>query len=226
MRKSLWNLACALVALLALAMPVGAEPLQQQPAVQITSPEMGSQVRGLVPIVGSATVPSFQFYKVEYGVGASPGSWAVIGSLVESPVASGQLAMWDTNTVPDGVYTLRLQAVKTDGNFEEFVVRGVVVANSAPTSTPTPEATETPFGQERSTAFPSPTPIVATATPRIITPEGPISGATPTPTLSLPDQGDPLIDTEGWDQAFLLGAASMGIVFVLLGLIFAIRSLI
>jgi len=101
-----------------------------------------------------------------------------------------------------------------------------VVANSAPTSTPTPEATETPFGQERSTASPSPTPIVATATPRVITPEGPISGATPTPTLSLPDQRDPLVDTEGWDQAFLLGAASMGIVLVLLGLIFAIRSLI
>ncbi|MGC9360278.1 MAG: hypothetical protein ACP5G7_07890 [Anaerolineae bacterium] len=226
MRKRLWNLACLLVALLVLTVPIGAEPLQQQSAVQITSPEMGAQVRGLVPIVGSASVSPFQFYKVEYGVGPSPSSWAVIGSLVESPVINGQLAMWDTNTVPDGVYTLRLQAVKTDGNFEEFVVRGVVVANSAPTSTPTPEATETPFGQERFTATPSPTRIQPTATPRIIAPEGPIAGATATPTLSLPSQRDPLIDTEGWDQAFILGAASMGIVFVLLGLVFAIRSLI
>jgi hypothetical protein len=226
MCKTPWYLACALVALLVVATPIGAEPLQQQPAVQITSPEMGAQVRGLVPIIGSASVSPFQFYKVEYGVGPSPSSWAVVGSLVESPVTNGQLAMWDTNSVPDGVYTLRLQAVKTDGNFEEFLVRGVVVANSAPTSTPTPEATATPVGGDRSVASPSPTRIEPTATPRIITPEGPIAGATATPTLSVPSQRDPLIDTEGWDQAFLLGAASMGIVFVLLGLIFAIRSLI
>ncbi len=226
MLKSVWKLACALVVLLLLAAPIAAEPLQQQPAVQITSPEMGAEVRGLVPIIGSASVSPFQFYKVEYGVGPSPANWAVIGSLRESPVINGQLEVWDTNTVPDGVYTLRLQAVKTDGNFEEFVVRGVVVANTSPTSTPTPEATETPVGQDRFAASPTPRPAEPTATPRIITPQGPLSGATPTPTLSVPSQSAFPVDPEGWDQAFLLGAASMGIVFVLLGLIFAIRSLI
>lgn len=227
MRNSVGKLAWLLIACLILAVPVGAEPLQQQPAVQITSPEMGAEVRGLVSIVGSASVEPFQFYKVEYGVGPSPADWAVIGALRESPVINGQLEVWDTNSVPDGVYTLRLQAVKTDGNFEEFLVRGVVVANTRPTLTPTPEPSETPVEEEDPLA-PSPMPRTPepTATQRVIAPQEPIAGATATPTLSVPDQSVLPVDPEGWDQAFLLGAASMGVVFVLLGLLFAIRSLI
>lgn len=229
MTKYAWNLVLVLAVLVVLATPA----LAQQVAVQITSPEMGAEVRGLVPIIGSASVEPFQFYKVEYGIGSSPNQWALIGSLHEAAVINGQLEVWDTNTVPDGVYTLRLQAVKTDGNFEEFVVRGVVVANTRPTSTPTPEATETPSLEEQqpqqsqqtgataTPSLPSPTP-----TARVIAPQDPIAGATPTPTLSVPNQRVLPIDPEGWDQAFLLGAASMGAVFVLLGLLFAIRSLL
>lgn len=226
--KNASNLVCALTALLILAVPVLAEPVQQQVTVQITSPEMGAEVRGLVPIIGSASVAPFQFYKVEYGIGPSPNQWALIGSLHESPIINGQLEVWDTNTVPDGVYTLRLQAVKVDGNYEEFFVRGVVVANTRPTSTPTPEPTETLLPQEQQPQAATPTPRTPkpTATPRIIAPQGPISGATPTPTLSVPSQSVLPIDPEGWDQAFLLGAVSMGVVFVLLGLMFAIRSLL
>ncbi len=226
--NNVYKLALALVVLLVLAAPALAQPVQQQATVQITSPEMGAEVRGLVPIIGSASVEPFQFYKVEYGIGSSPSQWALIGSLRETPVINGQLEVWDTNTVPDGVYTLRLQAVKTDGNFEEFTVRGVVVANTRPTSTPTPEATETPLPEEGPQTAATATPRLPTATPttRVIAPQGPIGGATPTPTLSVPNQSVLPIDPEGWDQAFLLGAASMGAVFVLLGLLFAIRSLL
>jgi len=226
MAKYAWNLILVLATLVVLATPA----LAQQVAVQITSPEMGAEVRGLVPIIGSASVSPFQFYKVEYGIGSSPSQWALIGSLHETAVINGQLEVWDTTTVPDGVYTLRLQAVKTDGNYDEFFVRGVVVANTRPTSTPTPEPTETPLPQEQqqtqTAATATPGVPEPTATPRIIAPQNPITGATPTPTLSVPNQSVLPIDPEGWDQAFLLGAASMGAVFLLLGLVFAIRSLL
>ena len=229
--NNVYKLVLAVAVLLVLAAPVLAQPVQQQVAVQITSPEMGAEVRGLVPIIGSAAVEPFQFYKIEYGIGSSPNQWALIGSLRETPVINGQLEVWDTNTVPDGVYTLRLQAVKTDGNFEEFIVRGVVVANTRPTSTPTPEVTETPLPEEgpqspQTAATATPGLPTATPTTRVIAPQDPIGGATPTPTLSVPNESVLPIDPEGWDQAFLLGAASMGAVFVLLGLLFAIRSLL
>ena len=233
MRTHARKLFLALVALLVLTVPTLAQPVQQQVAVQITSPEMGAEVRGLVPIIGSASVEPFQFYKIEYGIGSSPSQWALIGSLRETAVINGQLEVWDTNTVPDGVYTLRLQAVKIDGNYEEFQVRGVVVANTRPTSTPTPEVTETPSLEEQQPQQPqqggaTATPALPepTATTRVIAPQDPISGATPTQTLSVPNQSVLPVDPEGWDQAFLLGAASMGAVFLLLGLLFAIRSLL
>jgi len=119
----------------------------QQPAEQqvvITYPREGDTVRGTVEITGSAMVPSFRFFKVEFGVGTNPSSWSVIGNLQYLPVTSGRLASWDTWLLPNGVYTLQLQAVKEDGNYEAFFVRGITVANTTPTARPaTPTLTPT-----------------------------------------------------------------------------------
>jgi len=129
---------CLFIALLPL---VAATFAQQGAQVIITSPQENATARGLVVIKGSASVPAFQFYKVEYGRGADPSDWHLIGSTVPNPVIDGVLAQWDTTALPDGVYTLRLQAVKMDGNYEEYYARQIVVANKRPTETPTPEAT-------------------------------------------------------------------------------------
>jgi hypothetical protein len=51
--------------------------------------------------------------------------------------------------------------------------------------------------------------------------------STPTPTLVRAVARDTLqLDTEGWKQAFIVGASAMGVVFVILGLAFALRRLI
>ena len=203
---------------------VRAQPSQQQMQVEITSPEMNAELRGLVAVMGSASVPNFQFYKVEFGVGPSPSEWAVIGELHEEPVINGQLVVWDTTRLPDGVYTLRLQAVKQDGNWEEFYVRQLAIANTRPTSTPTPDATATP--EPTATEARQVTPE-ATATLHIIAPTEALSMPTPTPTLSRPDQGRELpLDPEGWAQAFIFGGATMGAIFVLLGIVFGLRRLL
>jgi len=223
---TIWTLVAALLFIVGLSI-VQAEPLAQDRVVQITSPEVSSEVRGLVPIMGSASVPGFNFYKVEYGIGPSPSQWAVIGSLQDTAVINGQLALWDTTTIPDGVYSLRLQAVKADGNYEEFMVRQVSVVNTRPTATlqpsttPTSLATITPV----STALPV---IQATATPeQIIIPESELEEPTVTPTISRPTQKTSLpVDPESWGQAFVYGAAAMGIVFVLVGIVFGIRRLL
>lgn len=221
----------AALLIVAVTVTVQAEPLSQQQQVEITSPEVSEELRGLVPIVGSASVPNFQFYKVEYGIGPNPAQWALIGSLHESPVINGQLEVWDTTRLPDGVYSLRLQAVKQDGNYDEFYVRQVVIANTRPTQTPTPEATPTPelivtdtppVKEEQATPE-----VKASPTAIVIAPTGALSQPTVTPTLSRPNQQSALpVDPASWGQAFCFGGLAMGAVFLLLGLIFGIRRLL
>lgn len=221
-RQALAILLLLIATTLCWASPVIAEPVAQQIQVQITKPEMGEQVRGQVAIIGSATVGAFQFYKVEFGVGPNPQQWAVIGDLHDSPVVNGQLAVWDTTALPDGVYSLRLQAVKQDGNWEEFFVRQVSIVNTLPTATPSPTVTPT----VKATATPRATPK-ATATLQIIAPTAALSMPTVTPTLSRPEQESELpIDPETWGQSFVYGGAAMAVVFVLLGVVFGIRRLL
>lgn len=218
-----------LVAFSTLSMPfaIRAEPLRQQPQVQITSPEVSTEVRGRVSIIGSASIPSFQFYKVEFGFGPNPAQWSVIGDLHRSPVVNAQLEVWDTTLLPDGVYTLRLQAVKLDGNWEEFYVRQVAIANTRPTATATSEATPTRQSTiaPTRTVGPSPTPN-ASATLHIIAPTAGLSQPTPTPTLSRPNQRQQLpIEPKSWGQAFCFGGIAMGAAFVVLGIVFGLRRL-
>ncbi|MDW8072528.1 MAG: hypothetical protein RMK79_13795, partial [Anaerolineae bacterium] len=127
---------------------LAAPPWQEALAI-ITSPTNAAIVRGQVPIMGSATHPAFQFFKVEFAREPVTGGdevWSIIGAIVEQPVINGQLTVWDTRQVPDGSYSLRLRVVRIDGNYDEAFVRQVVVANAQPerpTETPTPAATPT-----------------------------------------------------------------------------------
>jgi len=205
---------------------VQAEPVAQQIQVRIDAPETGAEVRGLVPVIGSASVPNFNFYKIEFGVGPNPAQWAQIGALHDRPVLNGQLEVWDTAKLPDGVYSLKLQAVKKDGNYEEFYVRQVTIANTRPTATrtetATPRALATPFVLTPVASMPS-----VTATLRVMTPTAALALPTATPTLSRPVPREVLpLDPKGWAQAFCFGAVAMGAVFVLLGIVFGLRRLL
>jgi len=213
------------VALLSTTLPTLAAPAQQQTQVQITSPEINAQVRGMVPIMGSALVPDFQFYKVEFGVGPNPAQWAIIGDMHDQPVVNGQLEVWDTTRWPDGVYSLRLHAVKQDGNYEEFVVPQIIIANTQPTATPTSEMT--PTAEPTSTSAPLEATPRATATVQIIAPTAALAQPSPTPTLSrvIPENELP-VDPKGWPQAFCYGSLATGAVFVLLGIVFGVRRLL
>ena len=206
--------------------PVVAAPLTQQAQVEITSPELGAEIRGLTPIMGSASLPDFQYYKVEFGVGPSPSQWAVVGALHQAPIVNGQLEVWDTTALPDGVYSIRLRVVKKDGNYDEFVVRQMAIGNTKPTPTEVPTQTLTPAVTP--TPFATREPKV-TATPQIIAPSGAIAMPTPTPTLSRPEQRSVLrfeIDPETWGQAFCFGGLAMGAVFVVLGIVFGLRRIL
>ncbi len=231
-RSSIVLTSLLLVAFLTWVFPAWAEPLAapvaQQRQVQITSPETNSELRGVVSIVGSASSPNFKFYKIEFGVGPNPSQWAILGSIHEQPVINGQLEAWDTTALPDGVYSLRLQAVKQDGNYDEFFVRQLLIANSQPEPTETPSESPTLMGV---TVTPLPSSVItpqATSTVQIIAPTAALTRPTVTPTIERRIQAteELPIDPRTWGQSFCFGAAAMGIVFVVLGIVFGLRRLL
>lgn len=233
MRRTALLVMIATVVSLGVFSPALAAPLSQS-QVQINSPEINQEVRGVVPIIGSASVPGFQYYKVEYGNGPSPDNWALVDRMFDAPVINNQLVAWNTNAVPDGLYSLRLRAVKQDGNYEEFSVRGIVVANTQPTQTPTVTPTETPTDATPTPPTAPPEPGAPdeprpTPTEAEIVPGGQLAAATPTPTIGAPaeENGMPLnLDPEGWSQAFVYGALAMGAAIAVLGIVFGVRRLL
>jgi hypothetical protein len=207
---------------------LAAPPAQGDLAV-ITSPTNNAVVRGQVPIVGSATHPQFQFYKVEFSREPPGGdeTWAIVGAIVQQGVVNGQLAVWDTTRVPDGSYTVRLRVVRLDGNYSEYVVRQIVVANAQPE-----QPTETPtIAAELLTPTVTPTPLPPTPTIVIEQPARPteqaIPGLTRTP-LPTPVQegGSFSIDPAPFQNACLYGLAAILGIFLLFGFLAVLRNLV
>ncbi|MBI3287169.1 MAG: hypothetical protein HYZ68_03890 [Chloroflexi bacterium] len=86
------------------------------PGARITSPSAGATLSGEVEIRGSAQIPDFQFYKLEFAAGPDPNPWAYLGG-GDEPVVEGVLWSWDTRALPSGTYLLRLTVVDHSGNF-------------------------------------------------------------------------------------------------------------
>ncbi|HSR30521.1 MAG TPA: hypothetical protein VLY63_08140 [Anaerolineae bacterium] len=208
--------------LLLLALPV-IQIVQAQPTGQITSPRDQAAVRGLVPIEGNATHPQFQKYEIHYGPQPNPGDqWTPIGgSPFAVPVVQGRLGLWDTTIIPDGVYSLRLRVVRADGNYDEYIVRGIQVSNTFPTDTPTPEATPTPAPP---TDTPAPTPTVVIGVPTVASPT-PKPTDTPLPTAPPTDTPEPVdLPFQNVSDAACWGALATLAIFVGIGLFFAFKG--
>ena len=166
---------------------------QAAPAV-ITSPQPFTPLRGRVSIFGSAAHPDLWKYEVHFAPEPSAADqWSLIGTVHESPVVDGLLEVWDTTTVPEGAYSLRLRVVRRDGNYEEVFLRQVWVANAQPTETPTPEISPTPTPTETPTPEISPTPTTTptplSPTPTLVIELPMISTPTPRPTPTLTPPG-------------------------------------
>jgi hypothetical protein len=84
--------------------------------VEITSPGMGAQVSGVVPVFGSAVYPHMSYYKLEFGAGAHPSVWSYFDG-GENPVQGGQLGSLNTRAVPPGLYSIRVVVVDSTGNY-------------------------------------------------------------------------------------------------------------
>ena len=90
-----------------------------------------------------------------------------------APILDGVLAVWDTTTITDGEYTLRLLVTLNDGAQVETKINAVRVRNYSPieTDTPTPIPPLVTLVPAISTATPTHSfTLEATLTPHPITP--------------------------------------------------------
>ncbi|MBI5878223.1 MAG: LysM peptidoglycan-binding domain-containing protein [Chloroflexi bacterium] len=96
------------------------------PLISVTAPQVNETLAGnSVQIVGSVSLPAgfdpgssgFSFYKVEWGQGVKPILFNVINDVHYNTVSGSTLETWDITNLPNDVYTLRLYAVSSRGNF-------------------------------------------------------------------------------------------------------------
>jgi cell division septation protein DedD len=222
MKRSAILLILGMLLLVAPSIQTIAAPLAQTSG-QITSPRDQATVRGLVPIEGSATHTQFQKYEVHYGPEPNPGDqWTPIGgSPFSVPVVQGRLGLWDTTILPEGRYSLRLRVVRLDGNYDEYFVRGIQVANLSPTDTPTPAETPTPAPP---TNTPAPTPTVVISVPTVSSPT-PRPTSTPLPTALPTITPTPMdLPFQSVGDAACWGVGATLVAFGSIGLFFAFKS--
>ena len=144
------------------AVAVGTVTAQGLPA--IISPQQGEVLQGTVTIRGSSTETGFQSFEVDFAyTGDTTGTWFLISQSSQA-VDLGTLATWDTTTITDGNYDLRLRIILNDGTPLDVIISALRVRNYTPIETPTPaptviKPTLTPTDTLTPTPFPSPTPL-------------------------------------------------------------------
>ncbi len=143
-----------------------------EPGAVILSPLPGQALQGLVPIKGNTSENGFTRAVLEFSYTHDPThTWFLINESDKS-VQDGLLAQWDTTTLTDEIYDLRLTVLLNDGRRDSVIVSGLRVRNytSIETDTPTPVTpTSTPVPGDTpvptQTPTPTETPIPPTFTP-------------------------------------------------------------
>jgi hypothetical protein len=89
--------------------------------VNITAPDLFSEVSGDVQIEGTAAGDDFVSYRVLVGQGLNPQEWIQV---VESnePVTDNVLAEWNTNGL-SGLYAIQLQVVRNDQRVDTAIIQ-------------------------------------------------------------------------------------------------------
>ena len=124
----------------------------------IDSPQAGDALQGVVTVVGSSNLPGFVSAQLSFSYVDDPtGTWFLIANL-NQPVLNQTLITWDTTSISDGNYTLRLRVFLTDGSTHDVLVPDLRVRNYTPVETPTPAPT-VPQATPLPTITPTPTPF-------------------------------------------------------------------
>ncbi len=103
-------------------------------SVYILSPVKEDYLQGVVTVSGGMDVEGFLSYEVAFayeGIPLTQQSWFSVRRDVNQ-VQKGVLALWDTTTITDGEYQLRVTVQLEGGKQVETVVRRLRVSNYSP----------------------------------------------------------------------------------------------
>jgi hypothetical protein len=125
------------------------------------------------------------------------------------------LAEWDTSTLTDGNYILRLVVNRTDGSRVVVIVPSLRIRNYSPVETSTPTPPSTPAASPTSLPGSGPNPTM-TALP---------SATTVPPTITPLPTNPAVLSQHDVSTSLLRGAAGTGIALASLGLYLSIRKL-
>jgi hypothetical protein len=182
---------------------------QDTPPIAITSPAANEALRGQVTVTGTLDVVTFASAQLDFAYADNPtNTWFIIQTFSQ-PVFDATLAVWDTTSVTDGAYVLRLRVNYEDGTFEQVTIPIQIGNDAVPTPTLAPTATP-----EEITVL-APTPFLLAASPT------PTDQPRPTPT-ALPSNPVSLEQNEIYAS---LGRGALVILglFALAGLILRVR---
>ena len=144
-------------------------PTLEAAQVSISAPAGGEVVQGVAEVLGFTQVPGFISAEVSFGYQNDPTHTWFLLQASQKPIMQGTLASWDTTTISDGTYRLRLVVFLKDGSTQEAIQEGVRVRNYSPIETSTPmqptPIMEVQTGQVEEAALPTETPT-ATALPQ------------------------------------------------------------
>ena len=129
---SLFAIALCLLVLL----PVMAQETDE-PRAEISWPPPVYVLRGEVSLRGTVNLPGMSSYYIEVralddDLGAPEGRpWLPATLPTAAPVVDGVLGIWDTSTLADGLYELRLNVLAPDGDMAQRVVGPLRLENEA-----------------------------------------------------------------------------------------------
>jgi hypothetical protein len=144
-------------------LPVSAQ--QGNPEIKVYSPVPGQAVQGLVEIVGNTAVDGLVGYELAFSFEEdSTQTWFVIRTSQEA-IEDGTLGEWDTTSLTDGTYTLRLTVDIQGDEPTVILVDGLRVRNYTPVETDTPAPTATEIIGATATFTDTPLPPTPTSLP-------------------------------------------------------------
>lgn len=136
---------------------------QTIPEPILDQPLPGQALQGVVSIHGSTAVDGFASAQIEFRFENDPAqTWFLIQEDIPA-VENGVLAGWDTTTITDGTYRIRLKVLKNDGSVVTVEIAGLRVRNYSAVETNTPAS---PAGATlAASATPTDTPVIVHNTP-------------------------------------------------------------
>ena len=92
---------------------------QQAAAPSIIAPVDGQVLQGQVSVKGSTDIQDFSSAELAFTYATEPNaSWFVIQT-ASLPVSNSELMVWDTTSISDGDYILRLRVLLLGGGFQD-----------------------------------------------------------------------------------------------------------